>query len=144
MAISDMIKKMGEKSRERKEKIKALDEDIRLKKLVEDRQKSANERELERFLQEKRESQIKEQLEEMRKQKDMDVKFNHNPVNIPNVVSKPKWEVMKEKNQFSGRNGKFMFSNQEFIHKTNHNLMKNNNKLIKCDNNMFKLKGGKL
>lgn len=122
---------MGEKSNERKEKIRIMDENLRLQQLVENRQKSADERELERFMEEDRQEKISEALKAIRKKRDQDIKFNHNPLNVKNITSGTQWEVMKEKNMFSGKNSKSMFSNQGFIHKNNPNLLKNNTRLIK-------------
>ena len=73
MGIADLIKKLGEKNKERKEKIRLLDEEIRLRKLVEDRMKSANERELERFIEEERQDNIKKALDRMRKKRINDI-----------------------------------------------------------------------
>lgn len=131
MGFKDLLEKIGEKSKERKEKIRVLDENLRLQKLVEDRQKNSDERELERFMEEERQEQISEALKVMRKKRDQDIRFNHNPLNVKNITSGTEWEVMKEKNMFAGKNSKSMFSNQGFIHKNNPNLLKNNRSLMK-------------
>ncbi|MFW6225648.1 MAG: hypothetical protein ACOC3V_01650 [bacterium] len=124
MGIKEVLKGFKEGQQRRKDMIKQLDEQMRIQKLVEDRQKSANERELERYFKENREKTIKQQLEIARKKRDEDIKFGHNPINTPNIM-KAKWEVMKEKNMFSGKGN--MFSNQDFIHKSNNKLMNNGN-----------------
>jgi len=125
MGLTDLIRKLGEKQKARKEKIRLLDEEIRLKKLVEDRMKSANERELERFMEEERQEEIKKALEFMRKKRQRDINFSHNPLNVKNITAKIDWEVLKERNMFKGRGN--IFSNQDFIHKSNKRLLNNGN-----------------
>lgn len=128
MGFVDALKKLGSRVKERREMARQADEQFRIHKMVEDRQKSSNERELERFQNEEREEQIHEALDYYRKKKDMDIKFNHNPLNVQNITNHTDWEVLKERNQFAG-NG-CMFSNQEFIHKNNPNLFRNNRSLF--------------
>jgi hypothetical protein len=128
MGITEIIENMREKKREKKELMRKADEQMRVEELLQERKKSANERELERFWKEDREEMIKLQLDEMRKKRDRDIKFGHNPLNTPNIM-KSKWEVMKEKNMFNNKSN--MFSNQGFIHKNNPKLLKNNMSLFK-------------
>lgn len=126
MGFKDILAKMGEKRRERKEMIKELDTRVRIQKLVEERSKSANERELNRFQNEDREVEIKEALEIARKKREHEINFEHNPINAKNIM-KAEWEILKEKNQFSGRSN--VFSNHHNMHKSNPNLLKNNKKI---------------
>lgn len=128
MGIKELIQKMGEKNKERKEKFKSAQEDLRIQQMLEERQKSSNERELIKLQKEKREKLIKDELIIMRKNRDNDIKFNHNPLNTKNIM-KAEWEVMKEPNQFS--NTKCMFLNKERnVMKNNPNLLKNNRRLF--------------
>lgn len=62
-----MIKKWQEKGKEKSEKFKQMEEDYRLNKMLEDRQKSSNERELERHYKKQREAEIKAELDIIRK-----------------------------------------------------------------------------
>jgi hypothetical protein len=128
MGIKEFIQNLGERSRERKELMKQADDQIRVQKVLEDRQKSANERELERYVKEEREVEIKQALEYYRKKKDNDVKFGHNPINTPNIM-KAQWEVMKEKNQFS--NSPNVCVGHKSVLKNNRNLLKNNERLLR-------------
>jgi hypothetical protein len=116
MGFKEVIQRIGEKQREKKEMIKRMDDQLRFQKIVEDRQKSSNERELERFQHEEREVAIKEALQNYRKQRQHEINFEHNPINTKNIM-KAEWEVMKEKNQFSGKSN--IFSKHENIHKNN-------------------------
>ena len=62
MAFPAIFKKNLEKSI----RFKQMQEDLRLQKTLEERQKSSNERELDRFYEEEREKTIKRNLEEFR------------------------------------------------------------------------------
>ena len=130
MGITDLIDRVREKGRDRKELLRKMDEQMRVEKILEDRKKSANERELERFMKEDREESIKFELQRARKEREEDIKFNHNTLNIPNIT-KSKWEVMKEKNMFAGNKNKCMFAGQSFIHKGNPKMFKSRMRLIK-------------
>jgi Sec-independent protein translocase protein TatA len=59
--FKEIIQNLGKGNKERKEKYKELDEDVRMHEMVEERKKSSNERELERYMKEEREKKIKEQ-----------------------------------------------------------------------------------
>lgn len=126
MGFKEIIQKIGEKQKARKETIKRLDDELRFRKIVEDRTKSSNERELERFQKEEREVAIKETLQQYRKQRQHEINFERNPLDVPNIT-KSKWEVLKEKNQFTTK--KNIFMHKENIHKNNPNLLKNNKKI---------------
>lgn len=127
MAFKEFIQGLGKKGKERKEMLRQMDEQVRMQRIIQERQLSANERELNRYLDEERESQIKQALEYQRKKRQHDLSYNHNPLSIPNITNHTDWEVLKEHNMFKGNNN--MFTNQNFIHKSNKNLLKNNKKL---------------
>lgn len=124
MKIREFISRLGNRGSEKKELIRRLQIQSEAQDQVVARTKSANERELERFLEEDREEQIKDNLEYYRKKKDYDVKFNHNPLNVKNITNHTEWEVLKEKNQFASKGN--MFVDKEIIHKNNPKLLKNN------------------
>ena len=67
MGLMDIIKKFSENRQLNKEKFKQAEQDMLIQKKLEERQKSANERELERFIEEKREANIKIELDKIRK-----------------------------------------------------------------------------
>ena len=139
MGFKEIIQNIGSKNKERKEMIKQMSDQIRFQKLVEDRQKSSNQRELEGYYEEDKQAQIKEALESARKKRDYDIKFNHNPINAKNITNSTQWEVLKEKNQFSGRSN--MFEGQANIHKSNKSLLNNGN-ILKHQGNILKNQGG--
>ena len=142
MGFKEIIQKMGEKNRERKELIKRMSDQVRFEKIVEDRTKSSNLRELERYMEEDNEKLIKEHLEVARIKRKREIDFGHQPLNTKNIM-KAEWEVLKEPNQFSKKSD--MFSNQNSIMHDNPNLLKSNNKLLRSSEkimkgrNMFKI-----
>ena len=136
MGLKDMISNMRERSKERKDKIRQMDEDMRIQEVLENRRKSSNERELEMFQKENREEDIKVQLQKVRKIRDEDIKFAHNPLDTPNVTNHADWNVLKDNNIFKGKSN--MFSNSKSIHKNNPNLLKNNQKLLKSNMRLMK------
>jgi len=136
MGFKEIIQNIGSKNKERKEMIKQMSDQIRFQKLVEDRQKSSNQRELEGYYEEDKQAQIKEALESARKKRDNDIKFNHNPINAKNITNSTQWEVLKEKNQFGGKSN--MFENQSMIHKSNNQLLNSGN-ILNNEKRMFKI-----
>jgi len=142
MGVKDFLKNLGEKQREKKEMINQMSDQVRFQKLVEDRMKSSNERELERYQNEDREAMIKEHLEYARKKRSDEINFQHNPIDAKNIM-KAEWSVMKEKNQFSNvpnvtTGHKSVLKNDRKLLKSNKKLLKSNNKLIK-GGSMFKI-----
>jgi hypothetical protein len=85
MSFSDLMDRFWQK----KTKFKEMEDDIRMQKLINQKQKSSNERELERFLEEERQKQIKIQLDGFRKKRTRELfsggmlksksVFNHKP-----------------------------------------------------------------
>ena len=124
MSFKEILNKLNVKNKLKKERFKQLEEEKRFLEILENRSKSSNLRELEGYYNEEREKDIKEQLIKMRKNRQDDINFGHNPLDAENVIAKKGWEVMKENNIF--KNNKNIFSNQEFIHKSNPNLLNNN------------------
>ncbi len=124
-----MLARLGERAKARKEMIRDLDEQVRINKLVEERSKSSNKREFERFQREAEEESITEQLKVLRKQREKDINFGHNPLDTPNITSHTEWNVLKERNQFT--NNKNMFMGQGNVLKNNKKLLRNNRSLLR-------------
>ena len=114
--------------RAKKVLFKKAQEQLGIQKMLDDRQKSANERELERFQNEDREEQIKIDLEEARKVRQRDIHFNHNPLDVQNITKTGDFEVLKQRNIFAGRST--MFDNSGSMLHSNPNLLKNNMRLL--------------
>lgn len=142
MSFKEIIQRMGEKGKARKELLRRMDEQVRMEKIIEDRQKSSNERELLRYQNEDREAMIKEHLEFARKKRQRDIDFGHNPIDAENII-KTEHEILKDPNIFSKKSN--MFTNQNSIMHNNPNLLKTNKKLLKSNDklmrggNMFKI-----
>ena len=64
-----ILKNLIARYKEKKEREKSLAEDIHIQKRVMEREKNANERELERYYEEMRQRRIESQLKRFRKQK---------------------------------------------------------------------------
>lgn len=107
MGIIDMIKKLGRKSPEEED----FERSQRMQERYFEKKKSANERELERFMREEREDEIKKELEEYRRNR-----------KIKDMTSN---KILKIKNVFKGHNAELL---------KNGNLMKNDKKLIRGGN----------
>lgn len=138
MGIAKLFGKLKEGNSRRKDLLKEADEQMRVQEILEERKKSSNERELEKRLKVKREEQIKEQLDILRKEERDDIAFNHNPLHTPNITNKVSWEVMKEKNMFSGKNNKCMFSGQPFIHKGDNKMFRSRMSMMKGGNSLIR------
>ncbi len=139
MGFKDVLNKIGEKRKAQKELIKRMSDQVRFEKLVVDRTKSSNQRELERYLEEDNQKNIKEQLEYARKKRSDEINFGHNPIDTKNIM-KAEWEVLKEKNQFTGRGN--VFAGQESVLKNDNKMLRTNKKLLKSSDNI--MKGGNM
>jgi len=128
MGFKDFIQALGEKKRQKKELARQIEDRVRIEEMIEQKRMSSNERELNRFVQEDREEEIKEALEVMRKTRRDDIAFGHNPLNTKNIM-KSEWEILKEPNQFNKRSN--MFSQEATVMRNNPNLLKNNMRLLR-------------
>jgi hypothetical protein len=73
MGLKDIISNFVSGKKETKEKFKKLQEDIRLHKMAEEREKSANQREVERYFREEKEKEFAEILDQIRKKKNKEM-----------------------------------------------------------------------
>lgn len=130
MGFKEIVQALGQRSRERKELLREADDQLRIQRILEERQKSANERELERFQKEDREVQIREALEFHRAKLKEEIEFAHNPLNAPNITNHSDFEVLKEKNLFAGHKKNMFMGHEANVMRNNPNLLKNNMRLI--------------
>jgi len=100
----DLVRKWGEKKKVKSEKFKEMQEDYRLNKMLEERQKSSNERELERYFKEEREKHIKEQLDVVRKKKSQEMWKGGSNLKKQTSIMKNERPILKEKNIFKHNN----------------------------------------
>lgn len=103
MGITDVLKRMRQSKIERKSEFKAAARQMDIMDALEERRKSANLRELERLQKEEDEAAITHELKVMRKRREYDINFAHNPLNIRNVTVGDQWEVLRNQNIFDHR-----------------------------------------
>jgi hypothetical protein len=90
--------------------------DMRVAEKYEERKLSANERELQRFMKEEREDNIKEELDEFRKKRRDDIEYGHQILNTKNMFAPEAntASILRQKNLFTKKykamknKGKFM------------------------------------
>lgn len=113
MGLMDVIRRMANKKSERSEKFKQMEEDYRLNKMLVDRQKSSNERELETIMKKKREENIKRQLDSIRKQETKEMWRNSSVLKSSNLLKEDKKicrddkPILKQKNIFTNKKNLF-------------------------------------
>lgn len=115
MSIMDVVRKMGKKKEESSRRFKEMQEQDRLDIMLEERKKSANQRELEKHFKDKTEENIKRQLEVIRKQRNREtwkgdsiLKSETNILHTDkNALSSGK-SMFKEKNIFLGHKSNSM------------------------------------
>jgi hypothetical protein len=95
-------------------RFKELEKEMKMRKLLEERQKNANERELERFMEEERQKRIKENLDRFRKKQNNELW---------------KGNLLKQRNIFKGHKS---------ILDQDKNILENNDKLTDFKSNQFK------
>lgn len=98
MGIRDFLDRL----RMKKAKYKDYAEDMHIQEQYLERKKSANERELERYIDEDREVKIKSELEKWRKKKKHEMEYNHQILNTKNMFANEKPVIMKQKRLFMG------------------------------------------
>jgi len=99
MSIRDIINNWKEKREINNQQFKEMEREFLLRKKLEDRQKSSNERELEKFMKEKREEDIKRQLNEFRN-KQRNEMWRGNSILKQKSILKNERPILKEKNIF--------------------------------------------
>jgi len=113
MGIRDILERMKEK----KLKYKQYEEQMKVMEKYEERKKSSNERELERFKHEAREDSIKKELEEWRNHRNKDIEYGHQILKTKNMFD-PKAngnEILNNQNLFVG--GKKLFAGKSMFMK---------------------------
>ena len=70
--LTNLIKGMGENKKEIKQKFKEAQQELKVQTMIEERSKSANQRELERYVKEENEKSIKETLDKIHKKQNAD------------------------------------------------------------------------
>lgn len=91
----------------RKRKLKEAEDDLRVQKIVEQKQKNSNERELERFLEEERQMMIKKELDFRRKEKSRQM-WSQNMLNSPELFDHSSTIIKTDKNVLNNGSMNFM------------------------------------
>jgi len=106
--LKNLVNKFGEDKKVVKAKLKEAEQDLRIQKILAERQKSSNRREFERYMQEQEEERITQALSKIRKQKNKEVwKSNHSVLKSDTNILNNDRPILKEKNIF--RHGKNSF-----------------------------------
>lgn len=113
MVFKEFLQKLNERKVQRKDKFREMSEDDKLVTLIEERKKSANQRELERYMNEDNEKMIKKQLEYARKKRSNEIN-SINCLNTPNITNHSDFSILKDKKLFVNRGN--MFSNQRRVY----------------------------
>jgi len=94
-----MIRKMGEKKAITKQKFKEAQEDMKIHHMIEERQKSSNQRELEKRLKDQEEMRIKKTLDSMRRKEQRDTWSGKDSImnQKTNILTR---SILKERNIF--------------------------------------------
>jgi len=99
--LKNLLKKSSENRSEFKEKLKQVQEDRKVENLVLEREKSSNERELESYIEEEREQEIKDQLEKIHKKKNQEIwKSDKTLIGNKMTVLNTGRSILKEKHIF--------------------------------------------
>jgi len=111
--LKNLLKGSGDR-KEIKEKLKQAQQDRKVENMVLEREKSANQRELERYIEERREAQIKEQLDKIHKRQNQENWKSKNMIlGGKTTILNNDRPILKEKNIFHGN--KNMFTKEHSI-----------------------------
>jgi len=107
MGVLDMIRKFGENKKALKERMTEVQQERKIQKILDEREKSSNERELERHINDAREANIKAQLEEIRTRKNKE-NWKGNNFQGKATMLKDDRPMLKEKNIFLNEKNTFL------------------------------------
>ena len=100
MSVMDIVRNWSENRKEKSETFNKMQEQDRLESMVEERKKSSNRRELERYMHEQEEAEIKRQLEMIRKKKNKDTWKSNSLLKGGKSILNEDRPILKEKNIF--------------------------------------------
>lgn len=90
--------------KERKSKSKDIEDDLRIHERIVEKKKSANERELESYLEEVRQKNIKNQVEQFRQQKRNEHWHSPTAIDTPNMFKKKSNSLLNQPSLLRGSN----------------------------------------
>ncbi len=103
MGIKDFLERL----RAKKHKYKEFEDEQKMQQKFIERSKSANERELERFMKEKREDDIKTELEEFRRKRQIQAQYGNQIIKVKNMFKNNGNEIINQRNLFTGNRNLF-------------------------------------
>ena len=107
MGVMDLVRKMGERKKITKEKFKEAQENMKIEKMLEDRSKSSNERELESYMKKEREKKIKEELDIIHRKQNHENWKGTNMLKQKSILTNDR-PILKEKNIFKKQKNMFL------------------------------------
>jgi len=113
MSLMDAIRRMGERKKITKEKFKEAQENMKIEKMLNERAKSSNERELEKYMKDQRELQIKCELDKIHKKQNHENWKGNNPLKSQTSILKNDRPILKEKNIFLDNKSNIPFMKSE-------------------------------
>ncbi len=110
MGIIDMVRKFSEKKSIDKQKFKEVETDRKIERILNEREKSANERELEKIMKQKREDNIKVQLDKIHHQQNQEMWSSKKKIlNSGTPITRNDRPILKEKNIFMDKKNNIPF-----------------------------------
>ena len=103
MGVKEIISGILERQKAKKEKFKEMEEDYLLRKKLEDRMKSSNERELEKYLKDQREKQIKIKVDKIHKQQNHNMWHGNQILKSDYNILHDDKPILKQQNIFKGK-----------------------------------------
>lgn len=105
MGIKELLQRWKDNRQASSAKFKEMQEEQRLQKMLEERQKSANQRELERYMRDQKEKMIKEELEKIHTRQNKE-NWKGNNFGGKATMLKDDRPILKEKNIFLDKKSK--------------------------------------
>jgi len=113
MSLMDAIRRMGERKKITKQRFKEVQEEDKIRNLIEQRKLSANERELEKYMKDQRELQIKCELDKIHKKQNHENWKGNNPLKSQTSILRNDRPILKEKNIFLDNKSNIPFMKSE-------------------------------
>lgn len=116
--LQRLIKGSSENKEEFKKKFRDAQENLKIEKTIEERQKSSNRRELERYLKEQEEINIKKELDKIHKKQNSELWKSPNSIlNQKTTILKNDRPILMEKNIFLDNKTKIPISKDRMFFK---------------------------
>ena len=108
MSVMDIVRNWSENRKSKSETFQKMQEQDKLDNMLEERKKSANLRELEKFYKDKEEDEIKKRLDVIHKQQNKDNWKSNSILTKGKSILKDDRPILKEKNIFKGEKNMFI------------------------------------